>query len=130
MNRWFKALGVGGLTVLVLAGCVRQRIVAQAVPTRLVLSVSPASPARLFPGALIQVTARAEPQTDLRWVSGTVRIMGAPVGAFKRSLDGSWVFKTMVPPMFSVPSGTYRVKAWGRSMDGREVRGAMTYEVE
>ena len=117
------------LAVLVLAGCQRQQAVLRSVP-RLVLAVSPASPARLEPGSLVRVTALPVPWVDLAWVSGTVGVLGAPTAAFRRGPDGVWSFRTMVPPMVLVPAGAYRVKAWGRAVDGEEVRGTLTYEVE
>jgi hypothetical protein len=122
------ALLLAGLAVLALAGCSRQQI-AESGP-RLVLSVSPPSPCRLDPGTLVSVTARPQPPVAMAWVSGTVRILGAPVTDFRLRADGSWGFRTMVPPMVSVPPGTYHIRAWGRTKDGEALSGTLTYEVE
>jgi hypothetical protein len=105
-------------------------MVSQAVERTLELSVDPPSPAQLDPGTLIRVSARPVPWASMLWVSGTVQIFGAPVGAFRRAADGSWKFRTMVPPMATVPPGSYRIKAWGRTRDGAEIRGELTYKVE
>jgi hypothetical protein len=92
--------------------------------------VSPASPSPFDPGTIVSVTARPEPFVEMAWVSGTVRILGAPVAAFRRGADGSWTFRTMVPPMVTVPPGTYRIKAWGRTLDGEALSATMNYEVQ
>lgn len=123
-----RALLPAAFLALLLAACAR---VAVLPPLRLAFRLSPPSPARLLPGSRVRVSVRVEPPTQMLWVSGTVGILGAPVVAFRRSKDGgSWIFRTMVPPFLSVPSGTYRVKAWGMARDGRKVRGETTYEVE
>lgn len=119
------ALGLG-----VLAGCASARP-AQRPASVLRLSVDPAPPAQLAPGTLVKVSAVPEPPCQLAWVSGTVKLLGAPVLGFKPDpADGIWRFKTMVPPMTTVPPGHYQVKAWGRSADGAEVDGALDYEVK
>jgi hypothetical protein len=120
--------GLAALAACALAGCAGQRIIGNA--PRLVLTVSPPSPARLDPGTLVSVTAVSEPRVAMRWVSGTVRILGAPVTDFRLRADGSWGFRTMVPPMMGVPPGAYHIRAWGRSVDGQDLRGELTYEVE
>lgn len=98
---------------------------------RLELSVDPAPPARLPSGTIVRVAARAVPDAELAWVSGTVKIMGAPVLAMKPDADGkTWRFKTMVPPMLTVPAGKYEVKAWGRTKNGEELQGLFSYEVK
>lgn len=124
-----RCLGVAALACLALAGCHRQQVFA-GVSRRLVLEVSPASPARLDSGTIITVSARPEPWGAMQWVSGTVQIFGAPVTPFRLAKDGSWTFRTMVPPMLSAPPGSYHIKAWGRTQDGQDVRGIVTYEVE
>jgi hypothetical protein len=120
--------GLAALAAFALAGCAGQQIAGN--PPRLLLTVYPPSPAQLDPGTLVSVTAQTEPRVAMQWVSGTVRILGAPVTDFRPLADGSWGFTTMVPPMVNVPPGTYHIRAWGRSMDGEDVRGELTYEVE
>jgi hypothetical protein len=94
------------------------------------LSVSPAPPANLAPGTLVKVTARPEPPAEMVWVSGTVKIFGAPVLPFKRDpAGGTWSFKTVVPPLASVPAGSYEIKVWGRTASGEEVSSNLNYEV-
>lgn len=94
------------------------------------MSVNPASPARLLSGTIVKVTAQSVPKTEMAWVSGTVKIFGAKPIAMKQDGDGSWYFKTMVPPMFTVPAGAYEVRTWGRTPDGEPLEGSMTYEVK
>jgi hypothetical protein len=127
----FQTLALLGAAfgILVLAGCSRQQVAAGA-PPRLLVGVFPPSPTRLDPGTLIRITARPEPSIAMDWVSGTVRILGAPVTAFRRGEDGTWGFKTMVPPMVTVPPGTYAIKVWGRAHDGEALSGTLSYEVE
>jgi hypothetical protein len=88
------------------------------------------SPARLDPGTIVTVSARTAPFTQLASLSGTVKMMGAPVLAFRPAQDGTWYFRTMVPPMTTVPPGHYQIKAWGRTADGQEVKANMDYEVK
>lgn len=107
---------------LILAACHS----AKPAGPRLELSVQPPV---LKAGVLVQVTARPVPGVQLAWVSGTVKVMGAPVAAFKEDKkEGVWRFKTMVPAFASVPKGSYKVKAWGRTRTGEEVLGEMDYE--
>ena len=120
---------LAGLGILALSGCQRGQIVDRP-PSVLMVGMVPASPAHLDPGTLISVTARPYPPAAMAWVSGTVQIFGAPVAPFRRAADGSWSFRTEVPPMVEVPPGRYGVKVWGRTLDGRELRGASIYEVE
>jgi hypothetical protein len=120
--------GLAALAACALAGCAGQQIAGNA--PCLLLTVDPPSPARLDPGSLVSVTARPEPPAAMQWVSGTVRILGAPVTDFRPRADGSWGFRTMVPPMLSVPPGTYHIRAWGRTAAGEDLRGELTYEVE
>ena len=123
-------LGLAAAAALALAGCHRGALKAGGAHT-LVLSVDPPSPNPLDAGTLVRVTARPEPKVEMAWVSGTVKIFGAPVAPFKRDReDGSWRFKTMVPPMVTVPPGTYQIKAWGRTVDGEEIHSAISYEVQ
>ncbi len=119
-----------GLGILALAGCARSRLGPHGPARVLVLKVDPAPPVHLMGGTLVQVSARPRPWAAMAWVSGTVKIFGAPVAAFKPTRDGAWVFRTMVPPLFTVPAGVYRVQAWGRTRGGESVRGELKYEVE
>ena len=120
--------GLAALAACALAGCAGQRIAGNT--PRLLLTVVPPSPTRLYPGTLVSVIALPEPRVAMRWVSGTVRILGAPVTDFRLNADGSWGFRTMVPPMVTVPPGAYRIRAWGRTVDGEDLRGELTYDVE
>lgn len=113
---------------LLLAGCHAQ--IQTQIPHSLRLSVEPPPPSDLASGTIVSVHAIAEPFMEMAWVSGTVGIMGAPVAGFKRAADGSWMFRTMVPPMVTVPAGTYHIKAWGRSKSGEELKATMNYEVQ
>jgi hypothetical protein len=98
---------------------------------RLELSVSPPAPAALPSGTVVSVTARVLPEARMAWVSGTVKILGAPTLPMKLDADGkTWRFKTMVPPMVRVPAGKYEVRAWGRTLEGEAIEGAMSYEVK
>ncbi|HXB98472.1 MAG TPA: hypothetical protein VNZ54_10505, partial [bacterium] len=76
------------------------------------------------------VQARTVPATQLASLSGTVKMMGAPSLAFRPAADGTWYFRTMVPPMTTVPPGHYQIKAWGRTADGQDVTANMDYEVK
>ena len=116
------------LGLALLAGCAGAPSVHGPAPS-LLLSALPAPPTRLDPGIIVTVRARTEPPTQLAWVSGTVKIMGAPVLGFRQAADGTWSFRTMVPPMTTVPPGTYQIKAWGRTADGQDVKATMDYEV-
>jgi hypothetical protein len=123
-----------GLALAGLAGCAGAPALKAEHPLpplpRLALSVEPASPATLLPGTIVRVRAQVDGQGQLAWVSGTVRLMGAPVLGLKQAADGSWGFKTMVPPMTTVPAGHYKVKVWGRLKDGRELSETLDYEVK
>jgi len=80
---------------------------------------------------VVKVTARPVPDVEMAWVSGTVKLIGAPVAAFKYDpARKAWTFKTMVPPMATVPPGTYQVQAWGRTRAGAELLNAISYEVQ
>jgi hypothetical protein len=49
----------------------------------------------------------------------------------KEQGDGKgWYFRTMVPPLVTVPKGSYEVKAWGKTKAGEDVQGLMSYEVQ
>ncbi len=94
------------------------------------ISVRPASPADLPPGTIVEIVAMPVPAGQMAWVSGTVKIFRAPVLAFKKSaVDGSFMFRTMVPPMATVPAGSYEVRAWGRTVAGEDVEGRLDYKV-
>jgi hypothetical protein len=94
------------------------------------VTVDPPSPARLAPGTIVKVNARPVPEGVMAWVSGTVKIVGSPVAAFKPNPDGSWRFKTMIPPMATVPPGFYMIKIWGRTRAGDMIRTTVSYEVQ
>jgi hypothetical protein len=131
-----RALSVAGL--LALAACAGAPVAsaggASASPAgpapRLAITVDPAGPATLAPGTIVRVRAALQGAGQLEWVSGTVKIMGAPVLGLKPTADGAWAFKTMVPPMTTVPAGRYKVKVWGRLTDGRELSETLDYEVK
>lgn len=125
MRSLLAALALG----LLLGACAGRKPALDA--RRLELSVEPAPPALLPSGTIVKVAARAVPDAELAWVSGTVKIMGAPVLAMKPDADGkTWRFRTMVPPMVTVPAGKYEVKAWGRTKSGEELKGMFSYEVK
>jgi hypothetical protein len=124
-----KRPGAALLGLALLAGCAHAPQALGPAPS-LVLSALPAPPAQLDPGVIVTVEARTLPQTQLAWVSGTVRIMGAPTLAFRQGADGTWSFRTMVPPMTTVPPGLYQIKAWGRTAEGQDVKATMEYEVK
>jgi len=64
--------------------------------------------------------------------------MGVGDGAHPRGARGGFQaargrllgLQTMVPPMVTVPPGAYRIRAWGRTVDGEDLRGELTYDVE
>jgi hypothetical protein len=113
--------------VLALGGC---HAVIPPAPHTLSLTVDPPPPADLPSGTIVSVRAVAGPDVDMAWVSGTVGIIGAPVAAFRRGSGGGWLFRTMVPPMVTIPPGVYKVKAWGRTTDGELLRATLNYEVQ
>ncbi len=120
---------LAGLALLLLSACATRAPKPEG--RRLVLSALPAPPAALPSGTIVSVSARPVPAAELAWVSGTVKILGAPVLGMKPGADGqSWSFRTMVPPMVTVPVGKYEVRAWGRTRAGEAVEGTMTYEVK
>jgi hypothetical protein len=96
---------------------------------RLEIIADPASPASLQPGQRISVTARPLPEAQMQWVSGTVKVLGAREVAFRKDADGLFKFRTMVPPMVDIPSGTYEIRAWGRTAAGEAIEGSLKYEV-
>lgn len=94
------------------------------------LRCDPASPAELPSGKLVEIKAVPVPQAEMQWVSGTVKLFGAPNIVFKKDpKDGNFRFRTMVPPMVEVPIGKYAIKVWGRTTAGEAVEGHMDYEV-
>ena len=94
---------------------------------RLTLSLSPPE---LKPGQLIQVSAAPPAGVELAWVSGTVKVMGAPVMPFRKSEAGTWAFKTMIPAFASISPGTYEAKAWGDSLEGQRYEGSLLIKVK
>jgi hypothetical protein len=112
-----------------LAGCGAAGVKGE--PHRLELSALPLPPASLPSGTIVTVTAHVVPDAQMEWVSGTVKLLGAPVLGMKPDSDGkAWWFRTMVPPLVTVPAGHYEVKAWGRTKAGEDVQGMMSYEVQ
>jgi hypothetical protein len=121
------ACGLALAAALLVAGCGAKP---RADGHRLELRADPPSPASLAPGRIIKITAAPVPGGDMQWVSGTVKVLGARVVAFRKDPeDGLYKFKTMVPPMVDIPSGSYQVKAWGRTLAGEDVEGSLDYEV-
>ena len=91
----------------------------------------PAGPASLPQGTLIRLSAAVAPATEMAWVSGTVKILGAKVLALKLDpADKLWKFRTMVPLGITVPHGSYELRAWGSTVSGEPVEGSLTYEVK
>lgn len=128
MSRKPLLLALAALAAFALTAC---KPALKAEGRRLELSALPMPPSPLPSGTVVTVSARPVPEGEMEWVSGTVKLMGAPVLAMKPAGDGkSWSFRTMVPPMVSVPAGRYEVKAWGRSKAGEDVQGSMSYEVK
>ncbi len=88
-------------------------------------------PPQLEAGVPITLSARPEPPTELTWVSGTVEVMGAPTLPMRFDpSDGAWKFRSMIPAFMSVPSGVYKVKAWGMSKNGIRAEGELSVRVE
>lgn len=101
---------------------------AKAAPERrLILSMEPPE---LKAGQLIQISVRPEPEAALAWVSGTVKVMGAPVMPFRKDEHGLWKFKTMIPVFASISPGHYEAKAWGDSTAGQHYEGNLIIEVK
>lgn len=88
------------------------------------------TPPELKAGQLLLVTARPEPAAEMAWVSGTVKVMGAPVMPFRRGADGIWAFKTMIPAFASLTPGKYVAEAWGDSKDGQHYEGILNIDVK
>lgn len=123
------AAGIAVAACLALTGCAGRTPKPEG--PRLQLSVEPAPPAKLPSGTIVTVTAQPVPATELAWVSGTVKLFGAPVLGLKMDAkSGAWRFRTMVPPMVLVPAGMYEVKAWGRTRAGEAIEGTFSYEVK
>lgn len=125
MRRQALVAAVAGLLLAACAGHAPS-----ADQPRLVLSALPAPPAELRSGMVVSVAAQAQPAVELAWVSGTVKLLGAPVLPMRLDADGrTWRFRTMVPPLVMVPAGDYQIKAWGRTRAGAPIEGQMSYEV-
>lgn len=89
------------------------------------------SPPQLKAGAVVLVTARPVPPVELLWVSGTVKVMGAPVVGFKQDKATKlWQLRSQVPAFVSIPPGLYAVKAWGKTRAGEDIKGEMEYEAK
>lgn len=114
------ALGV----LLFVGGCHQAKPAAH----KLALSLDPP---QLQSGVVLTLSARPEPPLELQWVSGTVEVMGAPT--LPMSWDPevqAWKFKSMVPPFVSIPAGTYTVRAWGQSSNGKRAEGELSVKVD
>lgn len=95
------------------------------------LRAEPASPSRLPQGTIVRISVLPVPATEMAWVSATVKIFGAKILALRQDpADKAWKFKTQVPYGFSVPLGSYELKAWGGTSSGERVEGSLTYEVK
>jgi hypothetical protein len=94
---------------------------------RLIISMDPP---QLQAGSMIQVSAVPVPPTEMAWVSGTVKVMGAPVMPFQRQENGTWTFKTMIPIFASITPGQYQANAWGESKDGQRYEGSLVLNVK
>jgi hypothetical protein len=94
---------------------------------RLILTLDPPG---LKPGTLIQVTARPVPDAEMLWVSGTVKVMGAPVMPFRPGEKGAWNFRTMIPVFATISPGQYEARAWGDSKDGKRYEGSLLIDVK
>jgi hypothetical protein len=108
----------------ILASC---RSAAVVQDRRLILTLNPPE---LKAGEIIQVTAKPVPQTEMAWVSGTVKIMGAPVMPFKRDENGEWSIKTMLSPLLTITPGSYQAKAWGDDKNGLRYEGNLSIDVK
>lgn len=123
------ATGLALLGALSLGACAGKTPASGA--SHLELNALPAAPAELPSGTIVSVSAQAVPVAELAWVSGTVKLLGAPVLPMRLDPDGhTWRFRTMVPPLVTVPPGIYQIKAWGRTRSGAPVEGKMSYEVK
>ena len=88
-------------------------------------------PPQLQPGVPMTLSVRPEPPTELLWVSGTVEVMGVPTLPLRQDpTDGVWKFRSMLPSFVSIPAGTYKVKAWGVSKQGKRAEGELSIKVE
>jgi hypothetical protein len=89
------------------------------------------SPEILESGHWVTVTAGTLEPVALRYVSGTVAVMGAPVLPLKydRQLK-KWAFKTYIPEFVSLPPGLYSIKAWGQTDDGVYYEGTTTVKAK
>jgi hypothetical protein len=94
---------------------------------RLILKLSPPE---LRPGEIIQVSAQPEPKAQMAWVSGTVKVMGAPVMPFKKDSNGTWSIKTMMSPLVTIAPGTYEARAWGDDVSGQHYEGNLSIDVK
>jgi hypothetical protein len=94
---------------------------------KLLLSLQPPE---IKAGQLIQLSVKPESGEELAWVSGTVKVMGAPVLPLKKGQDGNWVFRTMVPAFAVISPGTYEARAWGDAPDGRRFEGSLSVVVK
>jgi hypothetical protein len=94
---------------------------------RLILSLNPPE---LKPGLMIQISALPEPNVEMAWVSGTVKVMGAPVMPFKKDPSGAWSFRTMIPVFATLEPGRYEARAWGDSKDGKRYEGDLLIDVK
>ena len=88
----------------------------------LVLKVDPPL---LESGKWITVTAAAADGADLRYVSGTVKVLGAPVLPLRYDRKQRlWRYRIYIPDLVSIKAGKYRVLAWGQTSAGRKYEGS------
>lgn len=120
-----RRLGLLALTLLpLLCSCAGAKPEAK---RQLILSLDPP---RLEPGEIILVSARPEPMATMRWISGTVQVLGAPTMPFEPGVDGSWIFKTQIPIFSTIEPGSYLAKAWGDDQDGQRYEGSLLIQVK
>lgn len=112
------------LPILALFGCAASK---PQNAHRLALSMMPPE---LKAGQMIQVSAFPGPGVEMAWVSGTVKVLGAPVMPFRKAEHGAWVFRTMIPAFASLSPGTYEARAWGDSVEGQRFEGSLFLDVK
>jgi hypothetical protein len=89
------------------------------------------TPPELKAGQALEISARPAQPVTLEWVSGTVKVMYAPVMPLKwDAASGAWKFRTMISPLVRIPKGQYKVQAWGEDKTGGKYTGEMNVEVK
>jgi len=115
---------LGAFALLALAGCAGSK------PPNVHRLALVMTPPELKAGQMIQVSASPGPGVEMAWVSGTVKVLGAPVMPFRKDSHGTWVFKTMIPAFASLSPGTYEARAWGDSVEGQRYEGGLFVDVK